>query len=44
LARVFGPEGEQRHARATPGGRGRCLASGMAGANHYNVVHMQRLT
>jgi hypothetical protein len=43
LARIFGAEGEQADARAAASRRSSCLASGMAGADHQNVVHAQAL-
>jgi hypothetical protein len=44
LSGILRTKGDQAHARAAPGRGCRSFASGMAGADHQNVVHEQRLT
>jgi hypothetical protein len=44
LARIFRPEGEQPNTRAAPGRGSRGFTSGMAGADHQNVVHAPAIT
>jgi hypothetical protein len=44
LPDVFGPEGQESDARTAAGRDGRSLTSGMAGADHQNVVHARPLT
>jgi hypothetical protein len=39
LPNILGGEGEQPNAGATPRSGGRSFASGMAGADHQNVMH-----
>jgi len=43
LPDILGAKGQETNPRTAARGGSRCLAAGMAGANHHNVVHSRLL-